>query len=89
MSHVLLITEPELLVLETADGTVLVEVARQGPPGRAGVDGANGADGAAGIDGAARLSTDPGNRSILGSDQGIYTPDFVADPLAYYILAKA
>lgn len=34
-------------------------------------------------------STDPDNRSTLGSDGGIYTPEIAVDPLAYYILAKA
>lgn len=36
-----------------------------------------------------KASFDPDNRSRLGSDGGIYTPELTADPLAYYILAKA
>lgn len=39
--------------------------------------------------GAAPISADPGNRTTTGSDGGIYTPEIVADPLAYYILARA
>lgn len=35
------------------------------------------------------VSTDPDNRTVLGTDGGFYTPDIAADPLAYYILAKA
>ena len=34
-------------------------------------------------------SADAGNRTVLGSDGGVYTPDIETDPLAYYILAKA
>lgn len=36
-----------------------------------------------------RASLDQNNRSRIGSDGGIYTPELAADPLAYYILAKA
>lgn len=36
-----------------------------------------------------KASLDQDNRSRLGSDGGIYTPELAADPLAYYILAKA
>lgn len=36
-----------------------------------------------------KASFDPDNRSRLGSDGGIYTPELTTDPLAYYILAKA
>lgn len=38
---------------------------------------------------AAFISTDPDNMTREGTDGGLYTPDLVADPLAYYILAKA
>lgn len=36
-----------------------------------------------------KTSNDPNNRSKVGSDGGIFTPEIVVDPLAYYILAKA
>jgi hypothetical protein len=35
------------------------------------------------------VSQDSGNRSVLGSDGGTFTPELVVDPLAYYILAKS
>lgn len=35
------------------------------------------------------ISTDPDNRLTTGSDDGLYVPELVVDPLAYYILAKA
>ena len=35
------------------------------------------------------ISTDPDNRLTTGSDNGLYVPELVVDPLAYYILAKA
>ena len=36
-----------------------------------------------------KVSLDQDNRSRTGSDGGIYTPELITDPLAYYILAKA
>ena len=38
---------------------------------------------------AAAISQDPGNRLTSGTDAGLLVPELVADPLAYYILAKA
>ena len=38
---------------------------------------------------AAFVSADPDNRTKEGTDGGLYTPDLVVDPLAYYILAKS
>jgi len=35
------------------------------------------------------ISTDEGNALTKGTDQGLYVPDLVADPVAYYILAKS
>lgn len=35
------------------------------------------------------ISADPDNRTKIGADGGIFTPDIAVDPLAYYILAKA
>lgn len=35
------------------------------------------------------ISTDPENRLTTGTDSGLFVPELVADPLAYYILAKA
>lgn len=55
-----------------------------GPPGMRGEKGEKGEDGSS-----AALSTDPNNRSVEGTDGGIFTPDLVVDPLAYYILAKS
>jgi hypothetical protein len=46
-----------------------------------------GAQGPAGP--SAFVSADPNNRTVTGTDGGFFTPDIVADPLAYYILAKA
>lgn len=37
----------------------------------------------------ASISADPDNRLTTGSDNGLYVPEIVIDPLAYYILAKA
>lgn len=37
----------------------------------------------------APISADPDNRLTTGSDDGLYVPEIVIDPLAYYILAKA
>ena len=39
--------------------------------------------------GNAAISTDPDNRLVRGLDAGLLVPELVADPLAYYILAKA
>jgi hypothetical protein len=59
-----------------------VEVAFMGMPGLPGRDGVPGA--------AASISTDPDNRLTTGTDNGIFSPEWSgADPLAYYILAKA
>lgn len=35
------------------------------------------------------VSRDPGNTLSLGTDSGLYAPDFTADPVSYYLLAKA
>ena len=37
----------------------------------------------------AAISTDSDNRLTTGSDDGLFVPELAADPLAYYILAKA
>lgn len=49
--------------------------------------GLQGAPGAPGV--GAAISTDPENRLTRGLDDGLLVPELVADPLAYYILAKA
>jgi hypothetical protein len=59
---------------------VAVTTVAMGIRGEQGVPGQSGS--------AASLSADAGNRSTVGSDGGIHTPDLTADPLAYYILAK-
>lgn len=51
-----------------------------------GLRGARGEAGASGA--AASLSADAGNRTVLGADGGMYTPELGVDPLAHYILAK-
>lgn len=56
----------------------VIEVGRTGPQGPRGLPGP-----------AAFVSADPGNRTTTGADGGLYTPEIQADPLAYYILAKA
>lgn len=35
------------------------------------------------------ISMDTNNRLSKGTDDGLFVPDIAADPLAYYILAKA
>ena len=65
----------------------LVSHGEQGPQGIPGTKGDKGDKGDAGS--SASLSTDPHNMTVLGGDGGIYTPDVVADPVAYYILAKS
>ena len=47
-----------------------------------------GPPGPANVGGGAGVSADADNRTTLGGDGGIYTPDLIVDPLAYYILAK-
>ncbi|TAG50442.1 MAG: hypothetical protein EAZ30_00020 [Betaproteobacteria bacterium] len=42
-----------------------------------------------GAPGEVAISTDPENRLRRGTDAGLLVPEIVADPLAYYILAKA
>lgn len=39
--------------------------------------------------GTPQISSDADNRLTTGSDGGLYVPEMVSDPLAYYILAKA
>lgn len=41
-----------------------------------------------GISGAEKISTDAENRLTRGNDSGLYVPECVSDPLAYYILAR-
>lgn len=53
----------------------LVEQGKQGIPGPPGP--------------ASFVSLDPNNMTQEGTDGGIFTPDVVADPVAYYILAKS
>lgn len=50
-----------------------------------------GLTGAPGSSGQAQISADADNQLTQGSDQRLYVPhaQAVADPLAYYILAKA
>ena len=62
----------------------LVSHGEQGPRGVPGLKGDKGDTGSS-----ASISTDPNNMTVLGGDGGIYTPDLVADPVAYYILAKS
>jgi hypothetical protein len=39
---------------------------------------------------APKVSADPNNRAVLGSDNGVYVSDDLnPDPLAYYILARS
>lgn len=35
-----------------------------------------------------KRSTDPENRITAGADSGLFVPELLIDPLAYYILAK-
>lgn len=65
----------ENVVVENTE-IIIVEACQQGLPGKDG--------------GEAKISTDPLNRLIKGSDDGLYVFDDLApDPLAYYILAKS
>lgn len=63
-----------------AEVTTVISEGIAGPPGK-GLKGDPGD--------AASLSTDPENRSRLGDDGKIYTPELTTDPLAFYILAKS
>lgn len=63
---------------ELIDDEVICELVTEGPRGPPGPPGPG-----------AFISTDPNNMTSMGTDGGIFTPDMVADPLAYYILAKA
>lgn len=68
-------------IINAGNGTVRITVF--------GVRGPQGAPGG-GAGTAPAISEDPNNRATLGSDGGVFVPDdFVPDPLAYYILAKA
>jgi len=51
----------------------------QGPPGPQGAPGA----------GAAAISTDPDNRLTTGTDNALFVPEILIDPLAYYILSRS
>ena len=76
MSVITVIEEPTTLEAGETVVTLISEVI-QGPPGPKG-DSAN-----------ASISADLDNRLTTGSDNGLYVPELAADPLAYYILAKA
>lgn len=67
--------DTETVVSAETQSMVVVSVGEQGPPGRDGV--------------MSQISTDPNNRITNGSDGGMFAPDILVDPLAYYILAKA
>ena len=75
------VTETDVLSTETFD---LIDVAAQGPMGPQGPQGTPGVSGAA-----AGISTDPDNRLAVGSDSGLYCPEILIDPLAYYILSRS
>ena len=42
-----------------------------------------------GQDGVSSISADPDNRAVLGTDNGVFVPEYIGDPVAYYILAKS
>lgn len=65
----------------------LVSHAEQGPRGVPGKKGDPGEKGDPGP--AAFVSADANNMTREGTDGGLFTPDLVSDPLAYYILAKS
>jgi len=68
-----------------ADETVVTLISEgiQGPPGPPGPVGPKGDSTKTFV------SADPDNRLTTGSDDGLFVPEIVIDPLAYYILAKA
>jgi hypothetical protein len=86
MSDVLEITTLDAMQLQVTPATTAVVVLAQAAPTLVQVvsPGPQGPPGSA-----TSVSTDANNRTTTGSDGGIYTPDITADPLAYYILAKA
>ena len=77
MENVVVVEAEQVTLIEVSnDDVVVVEAGQQGLPGKDG----------RGI----KISTDPLNRLIQGSDEGLYVSnDLIQDPLAYYILAKA
>ena len=88
MTVVVEVTSPRLTVESTAAGQVTVSASSSGRQViEVGVGGPQGAQGVPGP--AAFVSTDPNNRTTTGNDGGLFTPDIMSDPLAYYILAKA
>lgn len=88
MTVVVEVASPQLTVETAASGQVTVSASTAAARViEVGIGGPQGAQGAPGL--AAFASADPNNRTVVGTDGGLYTPDITADPLAYYILAKA
>jgi hypothetical protein len=82
MTTITILTQPQSsTIISTGQPPTLLQVGSgvQGPPGPRGLSG----------DGSAAISTDPDNRLTTGTDSGLFVPEITADPLAYYILAKA
>ena len=73
MADVTLVLQPHTTTLVQAG------MGLQGPPGPPGAPGA----------GAAAISTDPDNRLTTGSDNALFVPEILIDPLAYYILSRS
>lgn len=86
--------EPDTIIVQKPDDvefiendSFLISHAEQGPRGVPGKKGDPGEKGDPGP--AAFVSADANNMTRVGTDGGLYTPDLVSDPLAYYILAKS
>ena len=73
-----------ITILSQPQTTTLLQVGAgvQGPPGLQGPAGPPGA-------GAAAISTDPDNRLTTGTDNALFVPEILIDPLAYYILSRS
>lgn len=80
MNHVTVVSQAgPTTIINSGNGNVRVTVF-----------GVRGPQGAPGSGSGAAISEDPNNRATYGSDGGVFVSnDFVPDPLAYYILAKA
>lgn len=76
------------VVLVEGDGPSTLVVIQEAPPNTLEVV-EKGPKGDSGSVTELAISTDPDNRLTTGSDNGLYVPELAADPLAYYILAKA
>jgi len=79
MTAITILNQPQsTTLLNAGQPTTLVQVGSgvQGPPGPPGA-------------GAAAISTDPDNRLTTGSDNALFVPEILIDPLAYYILSRS